>query len=63
MDLESVLIGLSVALNVILGLKPVVLWAVKKTKTTKDDEIVEKIYSLLSKVPEDKQKEILDKIK
>ena len=61
--MENTILIVSLILNTLLGLKPVIMFIVKKTKTTKDDELVEKIFSLLDKLPDKKKEEILEKIR
>lgn len=61
--LGNVTVIVSVILNVVILLKPVVLFLVKKTETQTDDKIVETIYGLLDKLsPEAKQK-LIDNMK
>lgn len=61
--LGNVTVIVSVILNVIILLKPVVLFLVKKTETQTDDKIAETIYGLLDKLsPEAKQK-LMDNMK
>lgn len=61
--MENTILIVSLILNTLLGLKPVIMFIVKKTKTTKDDELVEKIFSLLDKLPDKRKEEILEKIR
>ena len=58
----GVVIGVSLTLNIIIGLKPVVMYIVKKTKTDKDDKAAEKIYKLLDGLSEKAKQKLLDKI-
>lgn len=60
--LSQVLIVVSLLLNALIGLKPVIGFIVKKTKTQKDDELFEKVFSLISKMDDTTKERLLDKI-
>lgn len=60
--LSQVLIVVSLLLNALIGLKPVIGYIVKKTKTQKDDELFEKVFSLISKMDDTTRERLLDKI-
>ena len=61
--LGNVTVIVSVILNVVILLKPVVLFLVKKTETQTDDKIVETIYGLLDKLSPEAKKKLLDNMK
>lgn len=60
--LSQVLIVVSLLLNALIGLKPVIGFIVKKTKTQKDDELFEKVFSMISKMDDTTRERLLDKI-
>lgn len=59
---SQALIVVSLFLNVLIGLKPVIGYIVKKTKTQKDDELFEKVFSLVDKMDDVTKERLLDKI-
>ncbi len=61
--LSQVLIVVSLLLNVLIGLKPVIGYIVKKTKTQKDDEIFDKVFGLINKMNDETKQRLLDQIK
>lgn len=61
--LSQVLIAVSLLLNVLIGLKPVIRFIVKKTKTQKDDELFDRVFSLIDKMSEEAKQRLLDHIK
>lgn len=61
--LGNVTVIVSVILNVVILLKPVVLFLVKKTETQTDDKIAETIYGLLDKLSPEAKKKLLDNMK
>lgn len=60
--LSQVLIVVSLLLNALIGLKPVIGFIVKKTRTQKDDEFFEKVFSMISKMDDTTRERLLDKI-
>lgn len=61
--LGNVTVIVSVILNVVILLKPVVLFLVKKTETQTDDKIAETIYELLDKLSPEAKKKLMDNMK
>lgn len=61
--LSQVLIVVSLLLNALIGLKPVIGYIVKKTKTQKDDEIFDKVFGLINKMNDETKQRLLDQIK
>ena len=61
--LSQVLIVVSLLLNALIGLKPVIGYIVKKTKTQKDDEIFDKVFGLINKMNDETKQKLLDQIK
>ena len=61
--LSQVLIVISLLLNALIGLKPVIGYIVKKTKTQKDDEIFDKVFGLINKMNDETKQRLLDQIK
>ena len=61
--LSQVLIVVSLLLNALIGLKPVIGFIVKKTKTQKDDEIFDKVFGLINKMNDETKQKLLDQIK
>lgn len=61
--LSQVLIVVSLLLNALIGLKPVIGFIVKKTKTQKDDEIFDKVFGLINKMNDETKQRLLDQIK
>lgn len=61
--LSQVLIVISLLLNALIGLKPVIGFIVKKTKTQKDDEIFDKVFGLINKMNDETKQRLLDQIK
>ena len=61
--LSQVLIVVSLLLNALIGLKPVIGYIVKKTKTQKDDEIFDKVFGLINKMDDETKQKLLDQIK
>lgn len=61
--LGNVTVIVSVILNVVILLKPVVLFLVKKTETQTDDKIAETIYGLLDKLSPEAKKKLMDNMK
>ena len=60
--LSTVLIVVSLLFNVVLALKPALAFIVKKTKTTTDDEVFEKVFGLIDKMSDETKKKLLDQI-
>lgn len=60
--LSQVLIVVSLLLNALIGLKPVIGFIVKKTKTQKDDEIFDKVFGLINKMNDETKQRLLDQI-
>lgn len=60
--LSTILIVVSLLFNVVLALKPVFAFIVKKTKTTTDDEIFEKVFGLIDKMSDETKQKLLDQI-
>ena len=61
--LSQVLIVVSLLLNALIGLKPVIGYIIKKTKTQKDDEIFDKVFGLINKMNDETKQRLLDQIK
>ena len=61
--LSQVLIVVSLLLNALIGLKPVIGFIVKKTKIQKDDEIFDKVFGLINKMNDETKQRLLDQIK
>lgn len=61
--LSQVLIAVSLLLNVLIGLKPVIRFIVRKTRTQKDDEFFDRVFSLIDKMNDEAKQRILDYIK
>ena len=61
--LSQVLIVVSLLLNALIGLKPVIGFIVKRTKTQKDDEIFDKVFGLINKMNDETKQRLLDQIK
>ena len=61
--LSQVLIVVSLLLNALIGLKPVIGYIIKKTKTQKDDEIFDKVFGLINKMNDETKQKLLDQIK
>ena len=61
--LSQVLIVVSLLLNALIGLRPVIGYIVKKTKTQKDDEIFDKVFGLINKMNDETKQRLLDQIK
>lgn len=61
--MDDILLIASLIFNVLLGLKPVIMFIVKKTSTPKDDAIAEKVFGLIDKMSDSAKQKLLDKIK
>lgn len=61
--MDNIILIASLILNALLGLKPVIMHVVKRTKTPKDDLIAEKVFKLIDKMSDSAKQKILDKIK
>ena len=61
--LGNVTVIVSVILNAVILLKPVVLFLLKKTETQTDDKIVETIYGLLDNLSPEAKKKLIDNMK
>lgn len=60
--MDNILLICSLVFNVLLGLRPVLTWLVKKTKTTKDDELLEHVYKLIDEMSEQTRERLLNRI-
>ena len=61
--MDDIILIASLILNVLLGLKSVIMFVVKRTKTPKDDLIAEKVFKLIDKMSDSAKQKLLDKIK
>lgn len=61
--LSTIFIAVSLALNAVIALKPVLAYIIKKTKNTTDDEIFEKVFGLIDKMSDETKQKLLDQIK
>ena len=61
--LSECLIAVSLLLNALIALKPVLAYIVKRTKSTKDDMLFDKVFSLIDKMSEETKQKLLERIK
>lgn len=61
--MDNLVLIASLVLNALLGLRPVIMYVVKRTKTPKDDLIAEKVFKMIDKMSDSAKQKILDKIK
>ena len=61
--MDDIILIASLILNALLGLKPVIMIVVKRTKTPKDDLIAEKVFKLIDRMSDSAKQKLLDKIK
>ena len=61
--MDNIILIASLILNALLGLKPVIMFVVKRTKTSKDDLIAEKVFKLIDRMSDSAKQKLLDKIK
>ena len=61
--MDNIILIASLILNVLLGLKSVIMFVVKRTKTPKDDLIAEKVFKLIDRMSDSAKQKLLDKIK
>ena len=61
--MDNIILVASLILNALLGLKPVIMFVVKRTKTPKDDLIAEKVFKLIDRMSDSAKQKLLDKIK
>ena len=61
--MDNIILIASLILNALLGLKSVIMFVVKKTKTPKDDLIAEKVFKLIDRMSDSAKQKFLDKIK
>ena len=61
--MDDIILIASLILNALLGLKPVIMFVAKRTKTPKDDLIAEKVFKLIDRMSDSAKQKLLDKIK
>ena len=61
--MDDIILIASLILNALLGLKPVIMFVVKRTKTRRDDLIAEKVFKLMDRMSDSAKQKLLDKIK
>lgn len=61
--LSECLIAVSLLLNALIALKPVLAYIVKRTKTIKDDMLFDKVFSLIDKMSEETKQKLLERIR
>ena len=61
--MDDIILIASLILNALVGLKAVIMFVVKRTKTPKDDLIAEKVFKLIDRMSDSAKQKLLDKIK
>lgn len=61
--MDDIILIASLILNALLGLRPVIMYVVKRTKTPKDDLIAKKIFKMIDEMSDSAKQKLLDKIK